>query len=109
MATTSQYSNFRNVSGVTKFFGFLGYRGATLAPSGGYSAFGDPFDWLFGHGKTRAKNALEYALNNSLIELTHTPQPVLHDASTASSKLLNLNSGTLGVIDPDWGAYSGSQ
>lgn len=97
----------RNVSGVRKFFSFLGANGLELASGADYAHPGDLFDrWK---DDTIQFNALRYALANGLLEIIKTPDVYMHDTSTDIVRRLRVTGGSVTAVDPDYGSYSGSQ
>ena len=96
----------RNTSGVEMHFSFLGANGATLASGADYAVNGDL--WTM-HAKNKLKvEAIDYALTNGLLEVLKSPEHVIQDTSNGIVRRVKVTGGTLGVLDPDYGSYSGS-
>lgn len=96
----------RNTSGVEMFFAFLGPRGATLAAGVDVAINGDL--WTM-HAKNRQMlEALDYALTNGKLEILQSPAHLIQDTSNGIVRRVKVTGGTLGVLDPDYGSYSGS-
>lgn len=80
MATTNDlYTTVKNTSGASRFFGYLGDHGKTLANNGTTTVFGD-LQTLIGND-ARKKAALEADLLAGNLTLISTPRTVLYDAS----------------------------
>lgn len=104
------YTHVKNTSGATRFFSYLGPHGKTLADGESYAVFGDVFDTIRRGTRwdKRMSTVLEADITNNAIEIIRSPSVILFDAALANTKQLDLNNGSLRVIDPSWGAYSGA-
>lgn len=109
--TLCLYSTLKNVSGVEQFFGFLPPHGKTLANNGCVTIFGDIWDRLatFGGGRLneRARDAFEDAVTNSTIEIIKSPSLFIYDDTATRVRIVDVDGGTLGVLDPCYGSYIG--
>jgi hypothetical protein len=95
-----------NTSGSEKAFGFLGKHGRRLAANEQITIPGDLRQTLSAH--TRKFKALERCLDAGALTIVKTPAPLLYDAEDDNTKELRLDNATLGITDPEWGAYSSS-
>lgn len=108
MDTSCLYSTVKNVSGVTKTFGFLPPHGRTLDNNEEFTVFGDIRQNLGGNQgaersvQRRANAAFEAAVESGDLEVLQTPSPILQDTATAAPKMLQVTSGSLSVVDPCW-------
>ncbi len=96
----------RNVSGVDKFFGFLGERGTYLTAGADYAHPGNLFDrWM---NDPIQFAALRYALEHVLLEVIQTPDNYYYDPTTTIVRRLGVDNGAVTITDPDYGSYSGA-
>lgn len=103
--TTCLYTSVRNISGSERVFGFLGARGMRLAANEVVTVPGNLVDALGkgGHWSQRRFKSLERALDvQSALEILATPAVHLYDAVCGRTKLLALENGVLGMLDPCW-------
>ena len=103
---TCLYSTVKNISGGTLKFGFLPPHGRSLVDDGEFTVFGNILDAV-ANGFDRATSrrsvlAFESAIDNSKLEITNTPAPILKDATLLDGFMIVLDNGTLGVDDPCW-------
>lgn len=103
------YTTVKNISGKTLSFGFLGIHGKSLQPDEEYSEFGDLTAKLQGRAQTRARAALERALEGSVahpatLRIKQSAAVVLYDDTLGAPQVVDLDAGALGVADPCWGA-----
>lgn len=99
------YSTVMNTSGGRKKFGFLPPHGRELAANEEYTVYGDIREAIIRFERTEARRviiAFEQAIDRGDIRILHTPAPVLLDQTTGVSKMVNLNNGALGIVDPVW-------
>lgn len=104
--TSCLYSTLKNVSGKTKYFGFLPPHGRRLVANQEITVFGD-IGQMVQHDIERVTSrtymqAFENALQEGFISVLKTPASILLDSSTGLNKMLTLTGGTLGVADPCW-------
>jgi hypothetical protein len=108
MPTTNDlYTTVRNPLTNARTYGYLGAAGRLLPAGAHFTFIGDLVSTLIGDKryKRRQTAALERDLLAGRIELISTPRIILRDATTAAIKVLDLNGGVLGTLDPSWGAY----
>ena len=101
------YSTVRNVSGVTKRFPFLPPHGRQLLANEEASFFGDIREAVIrSHRNSGRRNqvALQVCLtsNPPLLEIVHTPNPILEDQVSGGTLMLELRNGQLVSVDPCW-------
>lgn len=95
----------RNVSGVQKFFSFLGANGVDLADGEDYAHPGDLFSrWM---NDTLQTAALRYALDNNLLEILASPDVYLFDETAGRVRRIIVDDGDVLADDPDYGSYTG--
>jgi len=108
MDTSCLYSTVKNISGISKIFGFLPPHGRTLGVDEEFTVFGDVRQGLGGNrGSDRSvarrdNTAFEAAIESGDLEILSTPSPILQDIATELPKMLQLSSGTLSTVDPCW-------
>jgi hypothetical protein len=103
--SSALYSTLKNTSGQRKKFGFLPPHGRELAANEEYTVYGDVRQSVIRFERTEARRniiAFEQAIARGDIAVVHTPAPVFQDATTGVTKMVRLNNGALGVIDPVW-------
>jgi hypothetical protein len=100
MAVAGLYTEVRNVSGVTRTFGFLGRRGARLANDEAYSVPGDLVAALAA-GNMRKFKALERAAERGDLLITKSPAVYLTDADDGSVDQLALDTNAVTTTAPE--------
>lgn len=108
MPTTQAGSTIvRNTSGQSnKYFDFVGLHGATMAAGEDVLVPGNIFElWARNPMKLAAIN---YALQNGLIEILKTPDLIVYDDTANVVKRITVDGGTVIDEDPDYGSYSGA-
>ncbi len=103
--TRCLYSTVRNTSGGRKTFGFLPPHGRSLAANEEFTVFGDILQSLIRFERSEARRsiiAFERALQRGDITIVRTPAPLFEDEVTEGTKMLRLNNGTFGAVDPCW-------
>ena len=105
-ATTVGYSVIRNTSGSTQYFAFIGPHGATLTNGQDVAVAGDIL--TMHHKNKRLQDALDYALDNGLIEVLHNSACLVYDAGNSRVYQMGSVSGTATSVNMDYGSYSGS-
>lgn len=95
---TSLVTVVKNMSGASRFFGFLPPHGKRLAANASASVTGD----LLTQINARQQTALYNSLIAGDIEIVKTPAPHLYDATRSEIRVLKLNNNTLGHQDPSW-------
>lgn len=98
------YTTIENISGVERFYGFLGPRGMRLAAGEVVTIPGDLISSL-GHmaqynGKRRAFDAMERALKAGDLQINSRPAPVLYDSEDELPRSIAVVGGVLGVVNP---------
>lgn len=99
------YSSVRNTSGGRKKFGFLPPHGRELADNEEFTVYGDVRQAVIRFERTEARRniiAFENAIQRGDITIESTPNPILEDHTTHVAKMVRLNNGVLGVVDPCW-------
>ena len=100
----------KNISGVTKKFGFLPPHGKQLEANEEYSFMGSLTEGVtrgsYGASK-RHFDALTLALtgnddHSATLDVIETPAPVLKDSRTHRSQILVLNNDSLAVTNQCW-------
>jgi len=106
--TSCFYSTVKNTSGGRRRFGFLPPHGRELDADEEITVWGDvrqAITQLRGPEFASARrdiNAFDAAIARGDILVVETPSPILLDATTNASKILQLDDGTLSVADPCW-------
>lgn len=108
------YTTVKNVSGVTRPFGFLGMHGKTLLPNQEYTEFGDLLSAKFTSDTRtnyRKQKALQVALQGdssrnipASLHVKSSPVAVIFDNVALVPQVVTVSAGALGVADPCWGA-----
>ncbi len=105
--TSCLFSTVKNTCGVKRKFGFLPPHGRELDNNEEFTVFGSILEAVANANGDRATSrrhmiSFEAALERGDIEILNTPAPILQDQTTGLVKMLRLNGGTLGTIDPCW-------
>jgi hypothetical protein len=101
--TTDLYTTVKNVSGVTKFFGFLGAHGVTLANNATYTVPGDLVTKLGSKRSLRSFQALERALTSDLLEIVKSPSVyLLSETGGVTRELAMASTEELGTTVPSF-------
>jgi hypothetical protein len=105
--TSCLFSTVRNSSGGRKKFGFLPPHGRELDADEEMTIFGNVLEAVANANGDRATSrrhmiAFEAAIERGDIEILATPAPIFTDATTGANKMMRLNNGTLGTLDPCW-------
>lgn len=89
----------KNISGGSKYFGFLPPHGIRLASNAQVEIAGDLIEAVIRGDRSGNRNVLALldALENGDISITSTPMPILFDRTTHLAKSLKLTNGTLSV------------
>lgn len=100
------YTVVENMTGVARFFGFLGPRGMYLGAGEVVLIPGDLISALGGMNQDGARrrkfDALERSLKNESLRINSRPAPVLYDETTGAPASIAIVNGTLGVVDPSY-------
>lgn len=106
------FTTVENTSGVERTFGFLGPRGMTLAAGEIITVPGDLVATLgakAGTGVRRHFDAFNRCVSNGNLRINSRPAPVLYDPVDELPKSLAIQSGALGVVDPEFAGAEGSE
>ena len=107
--TACLYTSLRNASGKERFFGFIGPRGKTLAPNEVVTVRGNLVSTLGAMTSARRFQALERSLDqHQSLEIVYTPAVHLYDPVTERTRVLALQGGVLGLVDPCWDSSGSS-
>lgn len=101
------HTTVRNMSGESRFYGFLPPHGQELSDGEELTVFGDLTDRVAHPYDGRRERAYQTAIDAGLV-IVKTPLVHLYDPVAAETKGLALEDGSLGIVDPCWGAYSSS-
>ena len=101
------YTTVKNVSGSAQNFSFLPPHGVRLADGATYTFFGSLTDIGGAAGqeassRSRYHKALQYAIEQGLLEVVQTSQPIFEDLTTEEPKVLTVDDGVLAAADPSW-------
>lgn len=105
--TSCLFSTVKNTCGSKRKFGFLPPHGRELDDNEEFTVFGNVLEAVANANGDRSTSrrhmvAFEAAIERGDIEILSTPAPILQDQTTGDSKMLRLNNGALGAIDPCW-------
>jgi hypothetical protein len=107
--TTCLYTTVQNVSGAERVFGYLGVRGMRLADGEVVTVRGDLISKLGNQTSARRFQALERSLDaNGSLKIVSTPAVHLYDPIWDHTKILALQAGVLGTVDPCWDSSGSS-
>jgi len=106
MPYTANQTTLRNISGVTKFFDFIGEHGTTLENGDNANIAGNI--WSMWPNDTLKQASLLYAINNNLIEVIRTPIVVGFDETLGGVRKLIFDNSDVESGPPDYGSYSGT-
>jgi hypothetical protein len=104
MATTADlYTTLKNISGASRFFGYIGRHGKTLASNAEVTVFGSVIH-AFGYNR-RKQESLERDLLAGKVTILQTPRPIIRDTApdaalanpTTQATGASANGGTLAV------------
>lgn len=106
--TTCLYSMVKNETGSSRVFGFLGEHGMRLDADEAVLVRGDLVAKLGAMTSARRFKALERSLQNGRLKILATPAVHLYDPVADETRLLALENGVLGLVDPCWDASGSS-
>lgn len=106
MARTANQTTLRNISGVRKYFDFIGERGTTLDDAEDVHINGNI--WSMWTADTIRTAALMYAVTNNLIEVIETPIVLGFDPTLGAVRKLGFDDTDVESQVPDYGSYTGS-
>ncbi len=101
--TDCLYTTVKNVSGATRFFGFLPPHGRELVDDEEHSVAGDIFDAIARGERGTAQrhiDALLKAIEDGDMVIVKSASPIILDEVLDSSHVLQLASGELGIDEP---------
>jgi hypothetical protein len=101
------YTTVKNVSGSDQNFSFLPPHGVRLAAGATYSFFGGLTDIGGAAGqeaasRSRYHKALQYAIEEGLLDVVQTSQPVFEDATTGEPQVIVVDNGVVDASSPSW-------
>jgi hypothetical protein len=95
-------SSVKNISGSEKHFSYLGNRGITLAANEVVRLPGDVRQSVLARG-VRDYTAFNGDLfTRAVIDILHTPNPILYDKVRAEPQMLRVNNSVISAVDPCW-------
>jgi hypothetical protein len=103
MAVACLYTTVVSLADIEAPFGFVPPHGKRLAPGEQITVRGNLVDQIA--KDARKSRGLERALAAGVFAIISTPAQHIVDATTGVVRQLHLAGGTLGVVDPCWGAY----
>lgn len=98
----------KNKSGATLNLSFLPPHGRTLANNATLAFYGDIDSLLRVRWQDRDVQDFYRALTTGKIEVLSSPAALIKDTASGAVKAVTAASGTLGVANPTWGAYTDS-
>lgn len=101
--TDCLYTTVKNVSGVSKFYGFLPPHGRRLANNEEHSVAGDVMDAITRGERGTAQRHIDAFINAvkaGNLTIVKSQSPIILDEVYDTSHVLQLASGSLGVDDP---------
>lgn len=105
MPATNFNTVIKNVSGQTRFFGYLGQLGTRLANNQTYEHPGLLIQQT-AHGSTAQASVANAAIRRDLaagvIKIIRTPDVILQDADSSQPRVLHLDDGDLGTVAPSY-------
>ncbi len=115
-APTSDFSTVvRNVSGATRFFGYLPPYGKELTTAGNagsdYECPGDLVTWLYNHNRI-GYNAFiydVYTASPQVLQVMKSPSVVIQDSGNNRVYTITSANGTLATANATDGSYGGPQ
>jgi len=88
----------KNISGATRFFGYLSRRGVELADNEEYTFVGDIWSLL----NDRDRGYLESDLADGNIALVNNPALHVEDSVAGTTKVIDVESGSVVSRNPDY-------
>ena len=98
-STTPLYTVVQNISGASRFFGYLSAHGKALDDDEVYNHHGDLAAQLAG---TPAFASLESDLKEGVLKILSTPGQILLDITDELPPQLALDNNLLGTVSPAW-------
>jgi len=99
------FSTVKNNSGQKRKFGFLPPHGRELDVDEEFTLFGHVTEAMIAFERVtnkRSIDALQRSLDSGDLLILSTPNPVLQDVTTAAVQMIQLDNGSLTVVDPCW-------
>jgi hypothetical protein len=99
------YSTVRNNSGQARTYGFLPPHGRKLAVDEEFTLFGHVTEAMIAFERVTSKrsiDALQRSLDSGDLLIISTPNPIMQDVTTAEVKMIQLDGGSLTLVDPCW-------
>ena len=101
------YTTLKNISGGILQFGFIPPHGRQLADEEEVLVLGDIYDRIaMSRSRERSRVAFEAALEDNLITIIRTPEPVFHDLLLDVTRMAKLSNNTVVLDDPCWESLS---
>ncbi len=91
------HTTLKNTAGVARIFSFIPPHGRELADDATVEILGEVIPQI---STKRAREAYEDAVKTGELTIVHTPAVLILDDTTAATKQLILDSGSLAVDDP---------
>jgi hypothetical protein len=96
-------SSVRNIGTQAYYFDFLPPHGKLLGVEQEYTCFGYIMDYVSnGLGGERSVFALANAINQGLLEIKYTPQPIFWDKGHKESSAITVFNGQVVQLSPCW-------
>ncbi len=99
------FSTVKNNSGRVQNFGFLPPHGRTLAIDEEFTVFGHITEAMIRFERVTDKrhiDALQRAVDRGDLLILNTPNPIMQDINDATVKMVQLDTGSLTLVDPCW-------
>ena len=100
VSTDCLHTIVKNTSGTERTFGFLGPRGKRLTSGQSFAVPGDLVATLGAMVSKRRFNALKASLKRGTLTIVSSPGAFLYDEGSDRTRVLAVNSGELGTVDP---------
>ena len=91
-----------NPTASEQFYSFVPPFGRRVAAGAEITVDGDPHDWLVRYGARRRNKlakSFQSHLENETIDIKASPAPVFYDATAGESKTIDVDNGTLRIVD----------
>ena len=105
-ATHTQQTYFRNVSGATRYYAYIGLHGTLL--TAGQDVAVDGTVWSIHGRQPILMQSFENDLKNGLIEVLKTPDVLCYDTVLQKVLQLGISNGAPVAVAMDYGSYAGS-
>lgn len=103
--TNTQKSYYRNTSGATRFFAYLGRHGTELADDEDVAI--DGTIWSLHGRNTMLMEAFANDLDDGVITILKTPEVFCYDATDEKVLVLGVDNGDPVAVAADYGSYDG--